>query len=362
MSELLVPARGLEAVAFAILERGGSQESEARVVADHLVRANLAGHDSHGIGMLPTYVRSLRAGLVQPNQEPELVREDGSILVFDGHRGYGQAVGRTAMAQALARCRESGLVLMTLRNAHHLGRIGTYGEQAIAAGLVSLHFVNVTDHGPLVAPFRGTDGRFSTNPICLAMPGSERQPPILLDMATSRIALGKVRVALNKGEELALGMILDADGRPSSDPRAMFQEPRGALLPLGEHKGYGLALFCELLGGLLSGGGTIQPGNPRRNGIVNNMLTLVLDPERLVERPCLERELEALVDYCKASPPQRQGEPVLVPGDPERASRSGREARGIPVDATTWEEILVAGGLLGLERQELEALAQGARP
>ena len=206
---MLVQAESLKRIVSAILEKGGSSNNESQVVADHLVRANLAGHDSHGVGMLPFYVKMLKAELLFPNQEPEMVKTDGSIMMLDGKRGYGQAVGKIAMEQAIEKCRETGLVLMTLRNSHHLGRIGTYGEQSIEAGMVSMHFVNVTDHFPLVAPYGGSDARFSTNPICLAMPGTKKQSPVLLDMATSRIALGKARVAINKNETLDDGLVLD---------------------------------------------------------------------------------------------------------------------------------------------------------
>jgi Malate/L-lactate dehydrogenases len=149
---MLVKSESLKKIVSAILEKGGSSNNESHVVADHLVRANLAGHDSHGVGMLPFYVKMLKAELLFPNQEPEMVKNNGSIMMFDGKRGYGQAIGKMAIEQAIEKCRETGLVLMTLRNSHHLGRIGTYGEQSIEAGMASIHFVNVTDHFPLVAP------------------------------------------------------------------------------------------------------------------------------------------------------------------------------------------------------------------
>jgi uncharacterized oxidoreductase len=360
---MLIQAEPLKSLASAILEKGGSNNDEADVVADHLVRANLAGHDSHGVGMLPKYVKKIEAELLFPNQKPEMVKADGSIMMFDGKRGYGQAIGKMAMEQAIIKCRETGLVLMTLRNSYHLGRIGAYGEQSIDAGFVSLHFVNVTDHLPYVVPFRGSDARFATNPICLAMPGTQKQPPVLLDMATSRIALGKAQVAINKNEALKDGLVIDHKGNPSNDPGVMagylFPErednpPLGALTTLGEYKGYGLALFCELFGGMLSGGGTIQPENTRYNSIINNMFTLLIDPAKLVDLPWMHDEIEAIVSHSKASPPANPKEPVLVAGDPERLSRKERQIHGIPIDDTTWEQILLGGETLGLSRLEME--------
>jgi uncharacterized oxidoreductase len=356
---MLITAPNLTKVLTAILEQSGSATAEAALVADHLVRANLAGHDSHGAGMLPTYIRNLNNGLLQANTGVTQVKDDGPIMIFDGQRGYGQRVASEAMTAAIARCRETGLVLMALRNAHHIGRVGAYGEQSIAAGLVSLHFANVVDHLPMVAPFGGSDARYSTNPLCMAMPATEASPPFLLDMATSRIALGKVRLAMNRGDALPAGMLLDQDGAPTTDPRVMFREPGGALLPFGEHKGFGLAMFCELLSGVLAGGGTIQPGNPRLGGIVNNMLTIIVDPGRLVDHAWMQQEIDALVRYVKESPAAEPGKPVLLAGEPELASATERHKGGIPMDEVTWEELLGTGTELGLAREQLETLAAG---
>ncbi len=349
-----ISEQSLKSLLQTILQLAGSDECEAGIVAEHLVGANLAGHDSHGAIMLPVYVKNVRAGLLIPGTSVSLTRDDGAIMIFDGERGYGQRVAAEAMDAAINRCRETGLVLMTLRNAHHIGRVGTYGEQSIAAGLVSLHFVNVIDHSPLVAPFGGRDARFSTNPICLAMPATGNNPAVLLDMATSRIARGKAMVAMNKGERMEEGLLLDSDGEPTTDPAVMFREPGGALLPFGEHKGYGLAFFCELLAGVLTGGGTIQPENPRLGSIINNMFTFVVDPGRLVDHDWMQREIDAVTRFVKASPPSTAGEPVLVAGDPERSRRVERTLNGIPLDETTWEEILSAGESVGLSRSRMQ--------
>jgi uncharacterized oxidoreductase len=352
-------AERLRRLTSTILKSGGSAESEADLVADHLVLANLMGHDSHGVGMVPSYVRHLQAGLVVPNTRAKIVKDDGPTLMFDGGRGYGRCVGGEAMTAALARCRQTGVVAMTLANAHHIGRVGAYGELAGAAGLVSLHFVNVTDHRPIVAPFRGTDARFVTNPVCIALPGTERQAPLLLDMATSAIAMGKVRVARNEGKSLPDGILIDPSGQPTRDPNVMYAEPHGALLPFGGHKGYALAVMTELLAAALSGGPTIQPANPRAGGTINNMLTVLIDPARLAGVDWLRREIDGFIEYVKASPPADPTAPVLVPGEPERLARAERSRSGIAIDATTWEEILQAGEKLGLARGAAEALVAG---
>ena len=294
----------LRNVTSLILERSGSSKEEADIVTDHLVRANLTGHDSHGVGMIPNYMYSLSIGQLLPNKHVKLVKDEPSIMMFDGQRGYGQVQAKEAMEQALVRARENGLVLMTLKNAHHIGRIGTYGEMSIAAGMVSLHFVNVINHAPKVAPYGGIKARFMTNPVCIAMPGTSQTESILLDMATSKIALGKARVAMNKGIDVPEHSVLDASGNATNDPNVLFGEPQGALLPFGDYKGSGLALFCELLAGGLSGGGTIQPENKREGGIVNNMFSLIVDPARLVDSDWLAHEVDALITYVKSTPAQ----------------------------------------------------------
>ena len=349
---MIIESENLKNLLLAILRQSGSDQYESELVAEHLVRANLSGHDSHGAGMLPTYMKNLKTGLLSAGTPVKLVTDNGAIMVFDGQRGYGQRVASEAMHAAIERCRQTGLVIMALRNAHHIGRVGAYGELAAAAGLVSLHFVNVIDHAPLVAPFGSREARYATNPICMAMPATATNPAVILDMATSKVALGKARVAMNRGEQLLPGLLLDNQGEPTTDPGVMFQEPRGALLPLAEHKGYGLGFFCELLAGALTGGGTIQPETPRLGGVINNMLTFLVDPKRLVDHSWLEAEIDAVVGYMKESRPV--GAEVMVAGDPERKKIAERALSGIAVEDATWQELLWAGQEVGLSRGVLE--------
>ncbi len=357
------PFRRLLTFSETLLRAAGSSHDEATTVARHLVEANLTGHDSHGIGMLPTYVKHLESGALVANADLLTVQDQGSFLTFDAQRGYGQRLAREAMVLALERCRATGLVYLGVRHAHHLGRIGSYGEQSIAAGLVSLHFVNVVDHRPVVAPHGGTQARYSTNPICFAMAATPDHPGgILLDMATSKTALGKVRVAMNKGEELPPGTLYDGAGQATTDPAVMFTEPFGAITPLGAYKGYGIALFCELLAGVLTGGGTIQPGNKRLGGIVNHMSAILIDPQRLVDGHWMRSEIDALVAFMKNTPPEDSQQPVLIAGEPEALARQQRSEEGIPVDETTLGQLLEAADAVGLEPRRAEALLQSDAP
>src|SRR6201986_4262802 len=232
---MIVDQAKLRTLAPRIVVASGSKPDEAEIVADHLVEAKLRGHDSHGVGMLVAYVRDYEAGTLKPNQAPEIVSDTGTISVWDARAGYGQVVARQAVEWAIGAAKKHGVAVNGLRNAHHIGRVGTYGEIAARAGMVALHFVNVASGKPGVAPFRGREGRFLTNPVCVAIPGTGTNEPILLDFATSRVAMGKVRVAHNAGKKMLDGALLDHDGHPTINPSVMYTEPRGVLLPFGEH-------------------------------------------------------------------------------------------------------------------------------
>ena len=345
----------LHALSHAVCAASGSAEREAALVADHLVEANLTGHDSHGVGLLPVYVEKVRAGQLMPNRHAELVSERGAVLVIEGNRGYGQVIGHEAMQLGGACAREHGVALLAIRNSFHLGRIGHYAEQCVRGGFASIHFVNVIDHAPLQAPYAGAEARFSTNPFCAALPG-EDGTAVVLDMATSKIAIGKARVAKNKGVPAPEDSLLDAEGRPTRDPGVMFREPRGALVAMGEHKGSGLAIMCELLAGALTGGRTAQPAHPQTGGIINNMLSVLIDPAVFGDRHRLLEEIAALIAYVKSARPRAGFDEVLVPGEPERRRRAERLERGIEVDERTWAEILGAARMLGIAESQIEAL------
>jgi uncharacterized oxidoreductase len=337
-------------VATALVAAGSSTE-EAATVASNLVQANLSGHDSHGVGMLPRYVDAVLEGGLKPNNRVRVVLDIGSLLTLDGQRGYGQIVGQQAMALGIARAQTHGSCIMALSHAHHLGRIGHFAEMAVAQGLVSLHFVNVLSR-PVVAPFGGADGRFGTNPCCIGIPLKGRQA-FILDFATSRVAQGKMRVAHNEGRRVEPGTLIDEYGRPTTDPGVVVVPQSnglfGALLAFGEHKGYGLAVACELLGGALTGGGTWhKPTDPTLRAIVNGMLTILINPARLGTETSFDEEALAFVDWLKAGPVAPGFDAVQLAGDPERAYRAQREIEGISVDALTWQEIVTAGHKVGV--------------
>ncbi|MGH6933452.1 MAG: malate/lactate/ureidoglycolate dehydrogenase [Dongiaceae bacterium] len=342
----------LRGIVAAICAAAGCTDEEAAAIAEHLIEANLTGHDSHGIRMLPEYVAAMRAGRLRLGQRARIVRDGGAVMVIDGGLGVGQVICREAMAIGINRAKAHGVALVALRRAHHLGRIGAWAEQCAAAGCASVHFVNVIGHRPYVAPYGGQSGRLATNPFCAGLPATGR-PAVILDMATSKAAWGKLMLARSKGEPAPADTVIDAAGRLSSDPGVLVADPPGSLLPFGEHKGYGLAVICELFAGALGGGGTNRPETPLTDTITNNMLSFIIEPGTLVTASGLAREIDALIDWVKATAPREGFEEVLIPGEPEWRRRTERLANGIAIDAETWKDVLAAAASVGCVLGEL---------
>ena len=338
----------------AIVAAGGSDAREAKLVAENLVTANLTGHDSHGVGMIPRYIDSLLEGGLVVNQHPGIVFDGGAMVSLDGQRGYGQVIGLEAMEIGIARAKQHGMCVMGLGRSHHLCRIGQWAEQAVAAGLISLHFTNVISRS-IVAPHGGADARFGTNPMTVGIP-IPNEPPFILDMATSAVAQGKIRVAHNKREKVSPDWLIDDRGNPTPDPKYGVVEPFGALRTFGLHKGYGLAVVCELLGGALTGGGTWHSDDRSRKRVWNGMLTILIDPRRLGTGDAFATETTEFLRSLRQSPVAPGFDKVRIAGEPERETRAKRERDGISVDQNTWEEIIAAGAKLKVPRATLEKI------
>ncbi len=350
-----IPAATLDRVTRAIFSKAGWPEADCAELARHLVGANLAGHDSHGVGMIPAYVAGIERGDLKPSNTPEDLIAAGSFLVVDAHLALGQKVAADTVMRACSIAGSQGVCVLNLVNAHHIGRIGHYAEMAAGVGLVSMFWVNVAHHRPPVAPFGGREGRLGTNPHTVGIPKSGGEP-LILDFATSRIAMGKVRVAHNKGEQVGADILLDRDGKPTTVPGVMYDPPIGALLAFGEHKGSGISIVAEILSAVL-GHGTSVDQTPEGEAIINNLFGIILDPSRLgVGAAERDERLKTYVDYIKSAAPRDEKKPVMVPGDPERASRAKRLIDGIPVDAETWRQIVKAGETVGVD---VEAAKKG---
>ena len=340
-------------VTHLISRRMGSEEAEAAEVADHLVRANLAGHDSHGVGMLPTYVRIFHEKLLVPNQTPVTVVDTGALLVIDARRGYGQRMAGNAVRAAISRAKQVGACVLALRNAAHIGRIGTYGELATREGCVFTAFVNVSDHRDVQATWGAAEPRLGTNPFCAAVPG-EDGPSVMLDMATTTIAAGKARVAFNKGVPVPDGCLIDDDGNPTNDPTGFIRDKTGALKAFGTHKGSGLAIMCEIMATAIAGGQGAAHFEQAQHGVMNSMLATVIDISQLGDPAKIRADIEATKAHVKSARPAPGFNEVLVPGEPERRYAEQRRAKGIEVDPQTWADIRSSAASLGITDAELD--------
>jgi uncharacterized oxidoreductase len=295
------------------------------------------------------YLEWVRDGWLKPNTSPSIVFDSDTIAIIDGNRGFGQVTGEFATNLGIRKAAQKGIAMIGLRNCGHLGRLGDWAEMAAAAGQVSLHFLN-TSGAQRVAPFGGGDRRLSTNPLAIGVPlaGSD---PAILDITTSTVAEGKLMVALNKGDQVPEGWIVDKHGKPTTDPKDFYDG--GALLTIGAHKGSGLSILTDLLAGAISTG---RSSDPDDTVLRNNMLSIFIAPEVYQGEASVLEEARRFVDYVKASPPSVPGQPVQGPGDVERRTRADRLANGVPIDDKTWTDLVEAAKSVGIDGLQVDTL------
>jgi hydroxycarboxylate dehydrogenase B len=342
-----IPAGELRSLGVQIFEALQVPHAEAVWVAELLVRADLVGHDSHGAIRIPQYAQAIRSALVKPGVPPEIVKEAPATALIDGHWGLGQVVARYAMGLAIRKARDTKISSVCAYNLYHVGRLADYTRTAAEQDFAAIMVVNGGGASPIAAPFGGTAGRLSTNPISIAFP-TGGPVPFLLDMATSVVAEGKVRVKRNRGERTPDGWLLDNRGRPTTDPNALYQEPRGAILPLGGsvgHKGFGLAMVVEILGGILARAGYARPG---ANRFSNGTFIVVIDISAFVDPGQFRTEIDDLLAYVKSAPTAPGVEAILYPGEPEAMEQQRRERDGVPLDDGTWQQITTLAHELGI--------------
>lgn len=355
-----IKAEALKAFVADIFASAGCSREEGGRIGRYLVSANLSGHDSHGVVRVPRYAAQKKAGTVVADVRVDVVVDTPVIAVVDGKYGFGQTVTPQAVQIGLDKCRVNGLSAVTLRNAGHVGRVGDWAEMAAEAGLVSIHFVNASG-SVLVAPFGGTERRYSTAPYCVGVPRPGGDP-LVLDFATSIVAEGKVLVASQGGKKVPEGALVGPEGKSSSDPHLLYGDytptgPRdpgkgaGAIRAFGDHKGSGLAFMCEILGGALSGTGATDP---KRGRFANGMLSFYIDPSVFDPVGFFPRDIARYVDFVKSSKPSTLGDEVLVPGEPEARMRARRLAEGVPLPDDTWAAIVETARSVGLDERRIQ--------
>ncbi len=322
---------------------------EAKTIAERLCGSNLKGHDSHGIVRVPRYVLWMEWGWVFPNIKPELIVDSGALALIDAKQGFGQVAGEFAVDEGIKRAELHGVSVVGLKNSGHLGRIGYWSERAADAGLVSLHFVNVRG-SLLVAPFGGSDRRGSTSPLSIGVPSKDTDH-IILDMATSTVAEGKVMVAQKGGKPLPSGALIDSNGNLTINPEVMYgkineneipnsENGTGAITAFGLHKGSGINFMMEILGGALTGSG-VSAGidDKEKRKFANGMLSLYIKVDNMVNFEYFLNEVRSYADFVRSSPPANKNEKVLIPGDKEISTYKDRLVNGLPVAPIVWQNI-----------------------
>jgi len=326
----------LEETAREIFVARGVPSEDAAWIATLLVRANLRGHDSHGMIRVPQYVAAIVRGDLNPRPKITVVLDTPTLAVVDGDGGFGQVIARRGVALAVEKARAQGLAAVALRRTNHIGRLADWAEAAAAQGLVGMVWANARG-GLNVAPWGGAARRLGTNPHAIAIPGPDGAVAMSHDFATSVWAEGKLRVKFNRGEPAPEGIMLNGRGEPSTDPRAYYLgDPVGSLLTAAGHKGYGLSLAIEILAGILSGTGA---ASARKEVFANGTLIVCLDPARFVPLADFHRQVADLFAFVRAAPLAAGAKEILLPGEPEARTERARRAAGVPIEDETWRQI-----------------------
>jgi uncharacterized oxidoreductase len=343
------PAPKLAALCQSLFEAAGVPAADAAIVAHSLVDANLCGHDSHGVMRAPQYVEFVRKGTYKAGAPLTVLNETPAVVAADGGWGLGQVQAYRLLEKLVPKARALGIACGTLRNCGHTGRLGEYAEFAARERMALFAAVNSHGAGRRVSPPGGTEGRISTNPICVGAPTSAA--PVVIDFGTSAAAEGKVRAQFQKKQPTPDGWLVDSKGEPTTDPAVLYTDPRGSIVPFGgsqAYKGFGLGLLLDLLCGGLSGGPCSNPAFPLA-GQGNAAVFVLFNPALFGGTDHFLKESDALTAFVRACPTAAGVSAITLPGDPERLTKEKRLAEGIPVPDGTWELIAKAATELNVQ-------------
>ena len=338
-SEVVLSPEAATDLARSILVAAGTPEDKAQLVAASLVASNLRGIDSHGLQLLPFYLRHIECGNINPRAEGHIVREDGATLLYDGEQGLGAVISAVCCDHASRLAAAHGAGLVVARNSTHFGMAATWALRMSAAGNIGIVMCNAS---PIVPPWQGKEPRLGTNPICMSVPGDPAKT-WLLDMATTTVAAGKIfKAYINKQPSIPPGWALDSEGRPTTETKAAYH---GLIMPLGGYKGSGLAVMVEILCGVLSGGATsMEVGGIRLTDrpFGTSQMFLAIDVGRFLPREEFEARMDSLVEVVKSAAVAAGYAEILVAGDPERRMEARRHIEGIPIAPGTWQDLCAA--------------------
>jgi uncharacterized oxidoreductase len=331
-----VTAERLTEIEIGLLVAAGASAEEAATVARYNVGANLVGHDSHGIILIPQYIDRIKAGHIVPGAPWEIKQETPTTTVIDGNWGFGYVVNDRAMRYTIEKAKKQNVAAATVLRQSHVGRLGSYPLLAAAEGMIAMTTADSGRSPKAVAPYGGAKARLGTNPISFAIP-SNLEGPFVFDMATSAAAAGKINVATARGEQVPAGWLIDAEGKPSTDPKVL--RAGGALLPLGGTEGYkgtGLAAIVEILSGLLTGlGFGIDPQGRHNDGC----FMAVFNVAAFRDLATFKKEVTDFAHYLKDTPKAQGFTEVFYPGEVEFNKERDRRKNGVLIEDATWKRL-----------------------
>lgn len=337
----------LEGSCSRVFEGAGLGKDESDLIARSLVLANVMGHDSHGVIRVVQYCKALDDGKVKPGQKIKVTKEADASAVVDGEWGFGQPICHQAMDLAIKKARERSVAIVEVFNCSHIGRLGEYVESAAEQGILAIVMCNNHGGGLLQPPFGGIDARMSPNPIAVGIP-TGGDFPVIVDMTSSVVAEGKIRVKRNRGETLPEGWVVDGDGKPTTDPAKFYGPPRGAILPFGgisAHKGYALSIVVDVLSGALGGAGLSRDGGQSGG---NGVFVMAIDIEAFIGKEDFERDMQTFIGWLKSSRLMEGFDEILLPGEMESRQRKLKASEGVFVDDETWRQIGETGERYGV--------------
>jgi len=338
----VLAAGQLKNIGIEIFKALGATEEEAKIVSEFLVKANLAGHDSHGVIRIIQYADQIKKGKIIPGTSIEVVRETPSSALLNGNWGFGQVIGFKAMKMAIEKAKNNTASVVCVYNCNHIGRLADYTMMAAENRMIGMALANANK---IVAPYGGMERMLGTGPLSYAFP-TDKEIPFVLDIATSVCAEGKIRVWLHKGEKLPYEWIIDKNGKPSNNPSDLYEG--GAILPFGGevgYKGFGLGLVIDVLGGILARSGPAYRDDKRGNGVFMEAINI----ESFIPLDQFKREMDELIRAVKRSKPMPGFKEIMIPGEPEYKTEEKKLKEGIYVPEKTWGEITEIAKMLRVD-------------
>lgn len=331
-------AETLTQICLKVFRAAGVPDAESEVVTRSMVDANLVGHHSHGVIHLPKYIQEIEASLIQPEADIEVRRESPSMAVLNGNWGFGPVIATRAVELAVQKAKDQDISSVVAFRCNEVGRLGGYALKAAEQRMICVLTVNDHGGGPCVAPFGGVEGRLSTNPIACAIPVAGCEP-VLLDMSTSVVASGNIRLRKNRHETVPDGWLIDADGNPTNDVDDFYGVLPGALLPFGgiaAHKGFGLSFVIDILSGALTGAGCSRDSEAR---VGNGLFVMAINIASFADVSDFNEEVKRFIAYIKSAKKSPGVEEILIPGERGFREKNRQSHEGILIDDNTWTAI-----------------------